>query len=94
MPQVELSIHIFQPSNEGPLDAEAEGDEASSSYCEWELPASAFCGLWESLIYSQVCFPVLPLPPTSQEFFMLTDTNQGALQGVIQNKRLEIVQLL
>jgi hypothetical protein len=49
-----LSIHVFQPSSEGPLDAEAEGDEASSSYCEWELPAAAFCGLWESLIYGQV----------------------------------------
>ena len=52
--QVELSIHVCQPSSEGPLDAEAEGEEASSSYCEWELPAAAFCGLWESLIYNQV----------------------------------------
>lgn len=51
--QVNLNIYIFQPSDEGPLDAEA-GDDETSPYCEWQLPAQCFCGLWESLLYGQV----------------------------------------
>ena len=56
--QVELIIHVFQLNDEGPADAE-DGDEATPSYSEWQLPARAFCGLWESLIYGEVrpCFP-------------------------------------
>ena len=55
---MELIIHVFMLNEEGPADAE-DGDEATPSYSEWQLPARAFCGLWESLIYGEVwpCFP-------------------------------------
>ncbi len=51
--QVHISVYIFQPSDEGPTDAEA-GEDETSPYCEWQLPAKCFCGLWESLLYGQV----------------------------------------
>lgn len=51
--QVHLSVYIFQPSEEGALEAEA-GEDESSPYSEWQLPAKCFCGLWESLLYGQV----------------------------------------
>ena len=51
--QVHISVYVFQPSDEGPMDAEA-GEDETSPYCEWQLPAKCFCGLWESLLYGQV----------------------------------------
>lgn len=52
--QVELRIHVFQLNDEGPAEAEEEGEEATPAYSEWQLPATAFCGLWDSLVYEYV----------------------------------------
>lgn len=56
--QVSLNVYIFQPSDEGPMEAET-GDDDTSPYCEWQLPAQCFCGLWDSLLYGQVQLCIL-----------------------------------
>lgn len=52
--QVNIQIYVYQVSSEGPADAEEMGDEAMPSFMEWQLPCQAFCGLWESLYYTEV----------------------------------------
>lgn len=50
--QVEFAVHVYQLSEEGPADADAEdAEEGISSYQEYELPAREFHGLWDSLIF-------------------------------------------
>ena len=51
--QVELDIHVFQLSEDGAVDAEEEDEEVTPAYSEWQLPAQAFSGLWDSLVYEQ-----------------------------------------
>ena len=49
MLQVQLEIHVFQLSEEGPADDDEPEDDVST-YRDWLLPALEFHGLWESLI--------------------------------------------
>ncbi|CAK0750807.1 hypothetical protein CVIRNUC_002019 [Coccomyxa viridis] len=48
--QVQLEIHVFQLSEEGPADDDEPEDDVST-YRDWLLPALDFHSLWDSLIY-------------------------------------------
>ena len=50
MLQVQLEIHVFQLSEEGPADDDEPEDDVST-YRDWLLPALDFHSLWDSLIY-------------------------------------------
>ena len=50
MLQVQLEIHVFQLSEEGPADDDEPEDDVST-YRDWLLPALEFHSLWDSLIY-------------------------------------------
>eukprot|EP00750_Incisomonas_marina_P021336 INCI4303.1.p1 GENE.INCI4303.1~~INCI4303.1.p1 ORF type:complete len:424 (-),score=81.91 INCI4303.1:745-2016(-) len=53
--QAELSIHIFQLSDEGPANetvgGDGAGEEEVTTCSQWVLPALELDGLWENLIY-------------------------------------------
>lgn len=67
--QAELSIHIFQLSDEGPANetvgGDGAGEEEVTTCSQWVLPALELDGLWENLIYDHEIKRFGPVcPPT------------------------------
>jgi len=46
-----VSIHVFQLSEEGPYDETTEEDQSATAFTHWELPCVQFKGLWDSLMF-------------------------------------------
>lgn len=65
--QVDLDIYVFQLNDEEPVEADEEEENATPAYSEWQLPARAFSGLWDSLVYQQAT-PFLKTPGMQSQF--------------------------